>query len=326
MNGQTSTCHYHKYGYCRDKNECQRFHSIVICSKTNCDIKNCRDRHPQQCKFFESQEFCKFGDSCMYDHRATDQKKSLKAEFEDLQKRFEEVIKVTSRHEETIRFLQYKLDMMGKQMIGAVREMSEHIEYIEDVTREDEKIEQMEIEHTKKDNLDDSYDIYSDTQFKEIMERQKGIASRLKNNLNVIQLNLKKKKVEETVASLAELSSLVQNDEKQMKQMLGKDIRYVEYYKDEQEAVSSCDNDSVATGYSDDDSDDDDYWKPKMDEMFKLFYEMMKNIENLPGNNFKKGAELEMQKMKEIAEQMERERDDEICLKFEPYIKKTQVK
>ena len=33
-----------------------------------------------------------------------------------------------------------------------------------------------------------------------------------------------------------------------------------------------------------------------------------------------------MQKMKEIAEQMERERDDEICLKFEPYIKKTQVK
>ena len=104
-----------------------------------------------------------------------------------------------------------------------------------------------------------------------LTDHKKGIASRLKNNLNVIQLNLKKKKVEETVASLAELSSLVQNDEKQMKQMLGKDIRYVEYYKDEQEAVSSCDNDSVATGYSDDDSDDDDYWKPKMDEMFKFF-------------------------------------------------------
>ena len=45
----------------------------------------------------------------MYDHKATDQKKSLKAEFEDLQKRFDEVIKVTSKHEETIRFLQYKM-------------------------------------------------------------------------------------------------------------------------------------------------------------------------------------------------------------------------
>ena len=142
------------------------------------------------------------------------------------------------------------------------------------------------------------------------------------NNLTVIQSNLKKKKVEETVASLAELNSLVQSDEKEIKQMLGKDIRYMEYYRDEQEAVASSENESVATGYSDDDSDDDDYWKPKMDEMFKLFYEMMKNIESLPGNNFKKGAELEIQKMKEIAEQMERDRDDEICLKFEPYIKK----
>ena len=33
MNGQErSTCHYHKYGYCREKNECERFHSSVICS------------------------------------------------------------------------------------------------------------------------------------------------------------------------------------------------------------------------------------------------------------------------------------------------------
>ena len=279
MNGQTkSTCHYHKYGYCRERNECERFHSLVVCIRTNCDIKNCRDRHPQQCKYHASQGFCKFGDSCMYEHNATatDQKKSLKDEFEDLQKRFDEVLRVTSRHEETIRFLQYKIDMMGKQMIGAVREMSEHIEYIEDVTREDGKIEKMDIEHTKtkrKENLDDSYDIHSDAQFKEIMEKQLGIASILENNLTLIQSNLKKKKVEETLASLTELRSVLQNDEKELKQMLAKDIRYLEYYKDEQEAVSSCENESVATGYeSDDDSEDDnDYWKPKMDEMFKFF-------------------------------------------------------
>ena len=94
----------------------------------------------------------------MYEHNATatDQKKSLKDEFEDLQKRFDEVLRVTSRHEETIKFLQYKIDMMGKQMIGAVREMSEHIEYIEDVTKENEKVEQMDIEQsgaTRQSNL-----------------------------------------------------------------------------------------------------------------------------------------------------------------------------
>ena len=41
--------------------------------------------------------------------------------------------------------------------------------------------------------------------------------------------------------------------------------------------VLSCDNDC---------SNDDDNWKPKMDDMFKFFYQMMTNIENLPGNNF----------------------------------------
>ena len=86
-------------------------------------------------------------------------------------------------------------------------------------------------------------------QFKEIMEKQLGIASILENNLTVIQSNLKKKKVEETLASLTELRSVLQNDEKELKQMLAKDIRYLEYYKDEQEAVSSCENESVATGY-----------------------------------------------------------------------------
>ena len=311
MNGQErSTCHYHKYGYCREKNGCERFHSSVICSKTNCDVKNCRDRHPQQCKFFASQDFCKFGDSCMYDHKP-DQKKSLKAEFEDLKKRFDEVMKVTSKQDETIKFLQYKVDMMGKQMIGAVREMSEHIEYIEDVTGDDGKIEKMDIEHPKterKENLDDSYDIYSDAQFKEIIEKQRGIAASLENNLGVIQSSVKKKKVEETLSSLTELQSIVQNDEKELKQLLGKDIRYMEHYKNEQEYVP---NESVATGYeSDDDSEDEDYWEPKMDEMFNYFYEMVKNIEKLPGNNFKKGADLEMKKVIEMADKMKRDRNE----------------
>ena len=228
MNGQErSTCHYHKYGYCREKNECERFHSLVICSKNNCDVKNCRDRHPQQCKFFASQEFCKFGDSCMYDHKATDQKKALKDQLEDLQKRFDEVLKITSRHEDTIRFLQYKLDMMGKQMIGAVREMSEHIEYIEDVTRENEKEEKMDYENSKtnrKENLDDSYDIHCDAQFKVIIEKQRDIAAEVEYNLMAIESCVKKTKKEETLSNLTTLKSLVEIHEKEMKQMLEKDI------------------------------------------------------------------------------------------------------
>ena len=116
---------------------------------------------------------------------------------------------------------------------------------------------------------------------------------------------------EETLSSLRTLNSLVQAREKEMKKMLEKDIRYLEYYKDEQETVWRC-SDENGDSYSDDDED----WKPKMDEMYQFFYDMIKNIESLPRNNFKKSAEIEMKKMIEIASEMRENRDSEISLKF----------
>ena len=43
---------------------------------------------------------------------------------------------------------------------------------------------------------------------------------------------------------------------------------------------------------------------------------MIENNESLPGNNFKKGAEIKMNKMIEIALEMKADRDSEISLKF----------
>ena len=94
--------------------------------------------------------------------------------------------------------------------------------------------------------------------------------------------------------------------------MLEKDVRYVEYYKNEQEIVMTT-LDESGNSYVIDDED----WYPKMNDMFRFFDEMMKDIEKLPGNNFKKGAELEIVKMKEIAESMKENRRNEILAKFE---------
>ena len=311
MIGQTrNICHYHKYGYCRTKNECERFHSSSVCSKQSCDVKNCSDRHPHPCKFYSSQGFCKFGDSCMFDHKATDHNNTQKAEFEDLKMKYNQLISVTSRHEETIKLLQYQIDQLGRQMIGAMREMSD---YIDDV-KEDGKVEQMEFEDTKKkkENLNDSYDIYDDSQFKEIMKRQQDIASELEAGLDEIKSNLKKKKVEETLTSLTNLQLKIKSDEKEMRKMLEKDIRYLEYYNEEQEIVMKTLDDS-GNSYIDEDDD----WYPKMDDMFRFFDEMITNIEKLPGNNFKKGAEFEIVKMKEIAEKMKENRSSEIFARFD---------
>ena len=85
--------------------------------------------------------------------------------------------------------------------------------------------------------LDGSYDIYEDVQFKEIMEKQRDIASDLKVSLDEVQSSLKKSKVDETLSRLQELKSKIQCEEKEMKEMIKKDIRYTEYYRNEQEIV-----------------------------------------------------------------------------------------
>ena len=143
------------------------------------------------------------------------------------------------------------------------------------------------------------------------MERQRDIAADIEDNLIVIESCLKKQKVEVTLSSLTKLKSKIKSNEKEMKQMLEKDIRYLEYYKDEQEAIFRCIDE-----HGDSYSDDDEEWKPKMNEMFEFFYSMINNIESLPGNNFKKGAEIEMKKMIEIATEMRKDRDTEIDVKF----------
>ena len=53
-----------------------------------------------------------------------------------------------------------------------------------------------------------------------------------------------------------------------------------------------------------------------MDEMFKYFYEMTTNIEKLPGNNFRKGAEMEMKKVIEMADQMKIDRNEKVECEF----------
>ena len=40
----------------------------VICSKENCSGKDCSERHPKTCKYFTSNQVCKFGLTCSYLH------------------------------------------------------------------------------------------------------------------------------------------------------------------------------------------------------------------------------------------------------------------
>jgi len=47
--------------------ECKDYHPTEVCKNESCRISRCRRRHPKRCKYFES-GYCKFRESCKYDH------------------------------------------------------------------------------------------------------------------------------------------------------------------------------------------------------------------------------------------------------------------
>ena len=82
---------------------------------------------------------------------------------------------------------------------------------------------------------DECFEIFCDEQYQDIVRRQINIISDMDKKLRDIRANLRSKKVEETLESLALLDNSVKDERKEMMKMLEKDIRYMEEYKDENE-------------------------------------------------------------------------------------------
>ena len=62
-------CSYEKFGFCMKREECEDFHPTENCVDVKCSIVNCKRRHPQPCRFFGTQNGCRFGSSCKFDHQ-----------------------------------------------------------------------------------------------------------------------------------------------------------------------------------------------------------------------------------------------------------------
>ena len=61
-------CKHFKTGFCKFGELCRKHHVKKICTKENCKGKNCSERHPKVCRYFNSNEACKFGATCSYLH------------------------------------------------------------------------------------------------------------------------------------------------------------------------------------------------------------------------------------------------------------------
>ena len=67
---------YNKFGFCKYRETCRRYHCEEICKEDQCKNKNiCRKRHPKTCKKFLSQNGCRFGSGCSYKHSSSQSSK-----------------------------------------------------------------------------------------------------------------------------------------------------------------------------------------------------------------------------------------------------------
>ena len=61
-------CRYHKYGFCKLKENCPNKHFKKICPGGCSSINACDLRHPKTCRFFRDDGFCRNENRCAYRH------------------------------------------------------------------------------------------------------------------------------------------------------------------------------------------------------------------------------------------------------------------
>ena len=66
-----NVCSWNKYGFCKHREYCRKYHEKKLCENQTCDILNCFLRHPKNCKFYTEYKRCKF-DPCAFKHIEND--------------------------------------------------------------------------------------------------------------------------------------------------------------------------------------------------------------------------------------------------------------
>ena len=95
-------CMFHKYGFCKNGDKCNRSHLQEVCLKRECDSRKCDKRHPRPCKLVMENGFCKFGTKCSYSHR-------LPKIIEDQNIKIEALERMIESQNETINYLKVKM-------------------------------------------------------------------------------------------------------------------------------------------------------------------------------------------------------------------------
>ena len=69
-----AVCKYNQKGFCKFGDHCRNRHINEICGSVVCAVEDCGLRHPLACRFHILNGLCKFGNSCAYLHKDSEEK------------------------------------------------------------------------------------------------------------------------------------------------------------------------------------------------------------------------------------------------------------
>ena len=61
-------CLWNKFGFCQFLEKCNLRHVNEKCTKKECKVYECEERHPKPCKYLRDYKYCKFNDYCRFEH------------------------------------------------------------------------------------------------------------------------------------------------------------------------------------------------------------------------------------------------------------------
>ena len=122
-----NVCYFNKYGFCKFKLTCRKYHNMKICSNKSCEKRLCSLRHPKPCRYYREIGYCKFGEWCLFQHEDSNKRnieeavKKLDAKMDAFEKCLNEedneILKLAERinfNEEKMKFLEEKINNLVK--------------------------------------------------------------------------------------------------------------------------------------------------------------------------------------------------------------------
>ena len=104
-------CMFDKFGFCKERDNCEKTHLTEVCVQEECDARKCDKRHPRPCKYFQQNGYCKFKFNCKYGHKQSGFLTDQNVRIEALEKKNDKLSKLIEDQNKVIRELKSKMIM-----------------------------------------------------------------------------------------------------------------------------------------------------------------------------------------------------------------------